>query len=86
MASSRLSSACPASGSTNPSTRHSGNRRHGHEQTRKSRLERLDEGTSFFINGEGYEGPYTADALLATIQGGAIPEIEPMSRLPWARL
>jgi protein-disulfide isomerase len=39
---------------------------------------------TFFINGQRYNGPHTYEALLATLQGRATPEIEPISRLPWA--
>lgn len=38
---------------------------------------------TFFINGVRWNGPYTAEALLAGIQGQATPETEPMTGLPW---
>ena len=38
---------------------------------------------TFFINGERWNGPYTADALLAGIEGRAGPDVDPMSGLPW---
>jgi protein-disulfide isomerase len=41
---------------------------------------------TFFINGQRYNGPHTYEALLATLQGRAAPEIEPISRLPRAGL
>jgi protein-disulfide isomerase len=38
---------------------------------------------TFFINGERWNGPYTAEALRAGIEGGLRPEVEPMTGLPW---
>lgn len=38
---------------------------------------------TFFINGVRWNGSYTAEALLAGIQGQVAPEIEPMTGLPW---
>jgi protein-disulfide isomerase len=38
---------------------------------------------TFFMNGERWNGPYTAPALLAGIQGRAGSRVEPMTGLPW---
>jgi ATP-dependent Clp protease ATP-binding subunit ClpB len=38
---------------------------------------------TFFIDGVRWNGPYTAEALLAGIQGQATPKTEPMTGLPW---
>jgi protein-disulfide isomerase len=38
---------------------------------------------SFFINGQRWNGPYTATALLAGIRGNRSPDVEPMTGLPW---
>jgi protein-disulfide isomerase len=38
---------------------------------------------TFFINGEHWNGPYTAPALLAGIRGNRSPDVEPMTGLPW---
>jgi protein-disulfide isomerase len=38
---------------------------------------------TFFINGERWNGPYTADTLLARIEGRAGPDVDPMTGLPW---
>jgi len=36
---------------------------------------------TLFLNGELYEGPHSADALLAAIEGRDVPGIEPMTRI-----
>jgi protein-disulfide isomerase len=38
---------------------------------------------SFFINGQRWNGPYTAEALLAGISGNPAPYVEPMTGLAW---
>ena len=38
---------------------------------------------TIFINGQRWNGPYTAAALLAGISGHGSPEVEPMTGLPW---
>jgi protein-disulfide isomerase len=38
---------------------------------------------TIFINGERWNGPYAAAALLAGIRGHGSPEVEPMTGLPW---
>lgn len=38
---------------------------------------------TFFINGERWNGPYTAEALLAGIEGRGGADVEPMTGLPW---
>ena len=38
---------------------------------------------TLFIDGERWNGPYTAAALLAGIRGHRPPEVEPMTGLPW---
>jgi predicted DsbA family dithiol-disulfide isomerase len=38
---------------------------------------------TIFINGERWNGPYTAAALLAGIRGQRSPDVEPMTGLPW---
>ena len=38
---------------------------------------------TIFINGERWNGPYTAAALLAGIRGNRSPDVEPMTGLPW---
>jgi protein-disulfide isomerase len=37
---------------------------------------------TFFINGVRWNGPYTAEALWAGIQGQVAPDVEPMTGLP----
>jgi protein-disulfide isomerase len=37
---------------------------------------------TFFINGERWNGPFTAEALLAGIEGRLGPNVEPLSGLP----
>ena len=38
---------------------------------------------TLFIDGERWNGPYTAAALLAGIRGHRPPQVEPMTGLPW---
>ena len=38
---------------------------------------------TFFFNGERWNGPYTAEAFLAAIEGRLMPDIEPMTGLAW---
>jgi protein-disulfide isomerase len=38
---------------------------------------------TIFINGQRWNGPYTAAALLAGIRGNRSPDVEPMTGLPW---
>ena len=38
---------------------------------------------TLFINGERWNGPYAADALLAGIRGDLGPDVEPMTGMPW---
>jgi protein-disulfide isomerase len=38
---------------------------------------------TFFIDGVRWNGPYTAEALLAGIRGEVAPDMEPMTGLPW---
>lgn len=38
---------------------------------------------TIFINGERWDGPYTAAALLEGIRGNRSPDVDPMTGLPW---
>jgi hypothetical protein len=38
---------------------------------------------TIFINGQRWNGPYAAAALLAGIRGNRSPDVEPMTGLPW---
>jgi protein-disulfide isomerase len=38
---------------------------------------------TIFIDGQRWNGPYTATALLAGISGNRSPDVEPMTGLPW---
>jgi protein-disulfide isomerase len=38
---------------------------------------------TFFIDGVRWNGPYTAEGLLAGLRGQAAPDVEPMTGLPW---
>lgn len=56
-------------------------------KVRKDFLEGVRSGVNgtptFFINGERWNGSYSAEALLAAIEGRVAPEVEPMTGLPW---
>jgi protein-disulfide isomerase len=61
--------------------------RHHEARIRRDFMEGVRSGVNgtptFFVNGMRWNGPYTAEALLAGVRGQATPETEPMTGLPW---